>query len=234
MKLPSVIKNLENYIFEKLLHKKFQKLKLDLKGEYLIFKDLDTIKKWGNSDSQYFQKMHKLASIRSANEQQTKELSSFDSYLGYESKHINNFLRTEKYDSFYSEETLIKNALELKTYISKFQLKDNIIAIRRVPIEYIDERYSIGNRFIEKGFLSTSLNTAYRLDYDGVNKQLKKEALIIYMIPKETPAVYVEESLPKERQRKEYELLVQCGSHILVEEKFKILSNMIILLKIEK
>lgn len=231
----NILDNFENILFEKYLNTKLISLiKKDFNPNgYKYFRTYNGIKNWGKENSQYFKKIRELQSDLLATEKQIDEIQLFDYYAGYGSGKINKFLRGNP-QFLINEEYFKKKSISLENYINKFHLTENLVSVRLMPSEFIDKNYKKGNAFIEKGFLSTSLNLGYRLDYQSSKVKLKSTAFLIIKIPKGTRAVYTEEVQAENKQRKEYELIIQRNQKITVEYHKKIFTNRIIVLAIEK
>jgi len=222
------ILNIENVIFEYFFKRLLTKwVKKDfIPNNYKYFINSSEIKDWGECGNLYFKKLNYLKGILQATKDELFELESFDFYQGYVGEKMNNLLRGT--NSYMCNDSYIKNISTIEKTLTKFNLKDNVVALRRTDAK-IFQKYKINSNFIEHGFLSTSINLSHREDTSVYNKLLRNEAIIILKIPLGSNALYVEEVQEERGRRKEYELLVQKGSIIKIEKNFKILSNRIIL-----
>jgi len=201
-----------------------------ISDQYRYFLNEDKISSWAINDNEYFQKkILSLFEFRDSDEE-SSELKTFDLYCGTIGQDINNLLRGEAYNL--KNEYLREFICELENSLNKFKVCENVISIRRMPSKFIDSRYRKGNTFIERGFLSTSMNLSYREDINAGRTLLKNEALLLIKIPKGTCAAYIEEAIPEYRQRKEYELLLQKYLAFYIEKNIKILSNRVIIMRV--
>ncbi|MFK7100960.1 ADP-ribosyltransferase [Flavobacterium oreochromis] len=229
MNLKKVCNKLGNYIFEFKVDKEINKLiNFDFKpNNYKYFECIEKIEKWENNHSSYFQNLQKLIRNCTATKKQIFEIETFELYCGYYSKNINNHLRGITINEYYN--SII---LQLDDYISKFSSNENLIAVRRVPNKYIGKNFSKNKIFKENGFLSTSLNLNFRLDYDSIYKPLVNESLLIIKIPKGTKGVYLENIVPPKKQKKEYEFLIARNQTFKVIFNRRILNNRLLYLTI--
>jgi len=230
-----ILNEYKNKVFELFFKLKINSLiKKDFDpNEYKYFKNSKEIKKWGGKFNLYFEDKRKLKNSVLASEDDLQELELLDYYAGYGSEIINKYLRgIQQY--LIDEKDIENKSTNLEKIIGKFNLTENLISIRLMPSKFINKDYKKGKIFIEKGFLSTSLNLTYRMDYQGSKIILKNQALLIIKIPKGTNAIYTEEVQPKSRQREEYELIIQKNQKIRIESNQKIFSNRIIVVSIEK
>jgi len=198
--------------------------------QYRYFLNENEINSWAIDDNKYFQE--KLSSLfeYGNSDEEFSELRTFDLYCGTIGQDINNLLRGEVYNL--KIEYLREFICELESSLNKFKVSENVISIRRMPSKFIDSRYRKGNTFIERGFLSTSMNLSYREDINAGSTLLENEALLLIKISKGTCAAYIEEAIPEHRQRKEYELLLQKDLAFYIEKNIKILSNRVIILRV--
>jgi hypothetical protein len=197
---------------------------------YRYFINSFEIKEWGSNHSKYFQKMICNRNNLLLSSDESFELDAINFYCGYTGRQINDVLRGMA--SFSGKEDLNDFIGQLDKTLNNFKTHENVIAIRRMPCEFLPNGLRKGGRIIEKGFLSTSLNLFYRADYDGDNSLLHNEALVLIEIPKGTNAAYIEEAIHIERQREEFELLLQRNLTFIVKKNIKIFSNRIVILKV--
>jgi hypothetical protein len=225
---------IENRIFEFVFAKLLARLiKKDFDpNRYRYFKNELGIKDWGITDSKYFQKKIHAKNNLMASESDLFELKAFDFYSGNVARQINNVLRRKI--SISGLEYLNEHIYQLENTLYKFKVRENIVTIRRMSCLFIDNRFDKGKKIVEKCFLSTSLNLSSRVDIDGDKTLLNNEALLIIKIPEGVHAAYIEEAIDENRQRKEYELLLQKDLTLHVELNLKIFSNRIILLHVSK
>ncbi len=214
-KQTTIIKlNFQNFVFEhvfKILLKKW--IKKDFTpNNYRYFLNIDSIKDLDNFGYQY---------VKSLNKSKLEILKHYQGNVYY---NINRCLRG------YLEKNKVLNKYieKIEQILGEVTLKENIVVIRRVEA-WIIKGYKKQSYFVEKGFLSTSINLSYRLDSESTYKLLDNEALLMLKIPARTNALYVEEVPEKEKRRGEYELLVQKGSVIKFEKIYRIFSNKIVL-----
>jgi hypothetical protein len=228
-KVEKYIEEFINKVFEKFVKKQMDKfIHEDFNlNKYKYFEDLNEIETWGSEYSLYYQNLIALSNKLQASKEQLDELNDIDYYCGFYSERINNHLREITQD-----ESLNGIIQRIDSYLNKFILRENIIVVRRVPNRFIDKKYKKNNCFIEKGFLSTSLNLFFRLDNNSDFNPLKNETLLIIKIPKSVRGAYIEKALPENKQRKEYEFLISRNQLIKVQYNKKILSNRLIKLQI--
>lgn len=230
MILKNQFSTFESNFFEYFFKKKLtQWIKKDFSpNRFNYFSNESEIRRWKNPDSDYFKNLLERMCDIQTTYLENNELKLFDLYCGFYYIPLNNRLR--EIEDYRPDKAKIENdIIELDKYLSKFRTNENLIAIRRIPSEIADKSYRAGNSFQEKGFLSTSLNLMYRKNTNGVYKQINNECIMVLKIPKGTCAAYVEESIPSNRQREEYELLIQRESKIHILSKYKLFSNRLIL-----
>ena len=211
-----------NYKLRKFIHNDF------LINKYKYFMDVHEINEWGKSYNEYYQSIlnciHQNSNLF---KEQQEEIDALEYYSGYYSIRVNNHLRKLKEDSF------LDNFInKLDNHLNKFILKENIVVIRKISNEFIDNKYQTNFSFIDSAFLSTSLNLMYRLDENSTKKLLKNESLIILKIPKGAKGSYIEKAVPYQKQRKEYEFLISRNQKIIIEYNSRILSNRLIKAKL--
>lgn len=225
--------SIENYLFEKI----FKVLmfiwsrKIFSVNNYKVFTGEQDVKIWGAKDNQFFSERIKYRENGVACETDLMILESFDHYAGCPTFIINKILRGEQI--FGSKKYYFKYIRTITKTINDFSLPSNVIAVRKTESRYF-EKIKQNSSYVEKGFLSASLNIFHRPDESGHQKKIKNEAILVLMIPIGTKAVYIEEAQTIEKRRKEYELLLQKGSKILIHRNFKVFSNRIILGKVEQ
>jgi hypothetical protein len=212
------------YIFSKLLKKWIRKDFIP--NNYKYFVNSSEIGDWGNFGNLYFKKLNNLKNNVIATKEELFELKSFDFYQGYVGERMNNLLRGT--NSYLDNDSLFEYITSIENTLNKFELKENIVVLRRTDAKLFNN-YKTNSNFNEFGFLSTSINLSHREDSEGNNRQLRNEALLILKIPSKSNALYVEEVQNECRRRNEYELLIQKGSRIKIENNFKIFSNRIII-----
>jgi len=78
------------------------------------------------------------------------------------------------------------------------------------------------------------LNINYRLDSESDFKPLKNETLLLIKIPKNFNAIYVENSIPKERRRSEFEVILNRDYLMKIESTKSIFNNNIIVIKAQQ
>lgn len=195
-------------------------------NNYKYFVNTDKIKDCRFDENFYFKRLIDLRNRVQATEEELFELKCFDFYQGYIGERMNNLLRGT--NSYLDNDSLLDYIATIEKTLNEFTSKDNIVAIRRTKASLFDN-YKTNSEFVELGFLSTSLNLFYREDSEGNNKQLRNEVLLVLKIPLKSNALYVEEVQDECRRRKEYEVLIQKGSRIMIEKNYKIFSNRIIL-----
>lgn len=223
------ISDLSNRVFEKIVKKEVDKFIFDdfKVNNYKYFENIIDIKSWGQEYSQYYQKLINLSRRMQATNAQLDELNDLEFYSGYGSIRINDYLRGKTNDHSLNETIKI-----IDNHLSKFILKDNIVVTRRVKKNFMNKKYRINDIFIESGFLSTSLNLFHRLDDNSDLKPLKNEILLIIKIPKGIIGSYIEEAVPEQKQKREYEFLIARNQKIIVEYNKRILSNRLMKIRI--
>ncbi len=230
-KIKSKTINISNYFFELYFKKIIQKIIEE--DNFLVLKDENEINEWGKYHSDYFKNAIALRNKLQLDENTKKELELIDWYCGHHSENINNYLRGKPIRYGISDKVI--NDIELlDNLINKFTIKENIIVVRRMPNCFLADNYKINNEFIEKGFLSTSLNINYRLNKESDSEQLNNETILILKIPKLLNAVYVENAIPGKTERDEFELILQRGCLMKVKYRKKIFNNNIILIEVSK
>ena len=186
--------------------------------------DLDFINTWEN-----WSELHKEL-YNNANWYYPKAF--FDpvkTYSGYAHKKINETLRVgwnciayadkEEYSSLEVSEIIAE--IQNRNYIEKVinelrfsilsapRIPENIIAWRWIPEKVLEQIISNKKKpayYIEKGFLSTSLDPSFVFDENGNRPEQYKELLRLF-IPKNYHGIYVELI----EHRSEYELLLLDG-----------------------
>jgi hypothetical protein len=156
----------------------------------------------------------------------------FEWYSGFTYLNINPYLRgfPVKCDATYATDRI----KVMEEEINQFRLKENVIAIRRISNNFLND-YLLNNKKLKKGtvlndkaFLSTSLDLSFRKNPDGDNPSLDNQTLIILKVDKNTNAIYLEHI----SKREEFELLLPNNLDIIVEKKVRILNNRILLAKV--
>lgn len=224
-------KRFENRVFEFIFQKTLftQINRSSGQNQYKFFRTENGIQEWGLEYSRYFQSLSPVPSTL-ISDSFSFELEAIHQYSGFTGLQINDLLRGKSFT--HKREYLEKFIYQIDDILNNFRLRDNLIAIRKMSSKYIDDKYKRGNIFIEKGFLSTSLNLSYRKNINGESAHLHKDAILLIKIPKGTKAAYIEEAISVSNQRKEYELLLQRNLSFFVERNIKILSNRIIVLRL--
>lgn len=218
--IPIIIQNL---IFEY----RFKRVLTDLikndfdPNKYKYFATEQGIDEWASDYNAYFHQKIIAKNNLKANDD-LKELETFSFYSGYTGEQINDLLRGKSYRLDYN--ILIEYVERIDKAISKFSLQENQVAIRRLSCNYLNSSLKKGSIFLDKGFLSTSLNLSYRLDNEGNVSPLCNEALIIIKIPKVTNSIYIKEI----SGRDEYELLLQRDTRLQIERNINVFNNRII------
>ncbi|MDE1206039.1 ADP-ribosyltransferase [Tenacibaculum larymnensis] len=223
---------LEVKIFEWVFERK---LKSYVTDDYKYFNNLEEISTWAFDSTNYFDKLKEVSqkTFYVGENQELKEVDVLDRYCGWGYLRINDYLRGNEIRIVFenSIEYLEKDICLLENVLNKFKLKESLICVRRTGRCFV-ENYKPGDFFVEKGFLSTSLNAFNRLDKNGEHRDLKREALIIFRVQKGVSALYVEEIQPEDNRKNEYELLVNREAKIRIVSNTKILSNRILLAEI--
>ncbi|WP_146193365.1 ADP-ribosyltransferase [Flavobacterium sediminis] len=159
-------------------------------------------------------------------------------YTGYFHEKINNNLRGILPNNQKSLiiNKILKHTEILKKEIEKFPLKSNFVVTRRISNTFLKEVYLERKQLKKNGviqelaFLSTSLDLFYRKDYESNYSPLKNETIIIIKVPKGINALYLEPI----SNREEFELLLDSGLKMKIEDKKTIFGNNIILTQIIK
>lgn len=198
-------------------------------NNYTFFTSPDEINRWGSKYVDYFDEKEKEynESIFYVSTHQS-EISLphpvFNWYCGWHYIHINNYLR-----GFSSDEE--NKRIDIITEeINKFDLKQDIVCVRRVSNKFFEE-YLLKNHkskkgviFSDKAFVSTSLDLFYRKDKNSDHKSLENETLMILKLKKSTCAIYLEPV----SKREEYELLIKNGIEFVIERTKNIFGNKIV------
>lgn len=211
------------FLFKEILE---SKIKSDFKpNNYIYFKSTNEINHWGKEFNDYFKLKTQIGNLKLTKEDKF-EIETFKYYAGNISIQMNEILRSSK--NIQKSEFIEKKIKVLSQGISKFELKDNVIVIRRFLKAKFNHKLKKGDTYIEKGFLSTSLNLSYRLDNKSEFRPIHNEVLMLLKVPQKTNACYIEQI----SKRQEYELLIQKGRRIKIEKNIKILSNRVVIGKI--
>ncbi len=194
---------------------------------YKYFSDPREIETWAIKYVDYFEnliyKKHNLL----ATDGEKRIICSYEYYAGWGGGHINGYLRG--FSTMHDPEYLNEKIRILDLELLKFKLDQNLIAVRRIPSCHLIGKIN-GDEFIDDGYLSTSLNTSYRLDEDSKHKLLFKDTVFIIKIPAETHAVFLEVEYISKRD--EYELLLPRSTRLKVELIKTIGTNQIIITSI--
>jgi len=224
------------YFFEKLcalhLKKKIDNDNFTPNG-YTYFKNESEIKHWGQAYSEYFKekKEEYSASFCDINSELTP-YAVYEWYSGYYYLKINSHLRGSKRNSY--PQHIIKRIKVLKNEISRFDLKENLVVVRRISNDFLKDYLLKGKRlkkglvFSDEAFISTSLDLSYRKNNESDYEPVNNEILMIIKIPKGVNAIYLEQI----SKREEYELLLESNLSMLVEKKIQFLNNKLLFTKI--
>ena len=221
LNIPKLKNKFFEYLFERILE---WKIKFDyMPNNYVFFRNNDGINNWGQYFNDFFKlKKEQIGNLKS-NKEEKYEIETYEYYSGRISELMNDILRGQSKILF--PEQVEKRIEVLSQSLSKFRLKDNLVVIRRIPKNVFNHRLKKGDFFLDKGFLSTSVNLSYRLDNESNYRPINNEVLMVLKVPKETNACYIEQI----SNRGEYELLIQKENRIKVEKNIKILNNRIVI-----
>lgn len=226
-------KNIANYFLEYYFRKETSQIKKE--GRFKIFNNPTLMDKWGEADSNYFEKSRVIASKgyipneTQEEKRRKKELRDIELYCGYSDNNINNWLRD---NSAFCFDKSIKDSLD--NIINRFVINDNIIVVRRIYKASKIKNRKVGDILVDKAFLSTSLNINYRLNYQSEEEKLNNEALCIIKVPKGTKGVYIQNALEERKRRDEYEILFNRETQLEIEYKKRIFNNYLLVLKMIK
>jgi len=196
--------NMSNYFLEYYFRKETSQIKKE--GKFKMFNNPTLMDKWGEADSNYFEKSRVIAS-----------------------NNINNWLRNNNESSY---DKTIKDSLDY--LINSFIIKDDIIVVRRIYQALKVKSKKVGDVLVDKAFLSTSLNINYRLNYQSEEEKLNNEALCIIKVPKGTNGVYIQNALEEGKRKDEYEILFNRETQLEIEYKKRIFNNYLLVLKMIK
>jgi hypothetical protein len=223
-------KNIANYFLEYYFRKETSQIKK--KRKFKIFNNPTLMDKWGEADSNYFEKSRVIASKgyipneTQEEKRRKKELRDIGLYCGYSDNNINNWLRD---NSAFCFDKSIKDSLD--NIINSSIIKDDIIVVRRIYQALKVKDKKVGDVLADKAFLSTSLNINYRLNYQSEEEKLNNEALCIIKVPKGTNGVYIQNALEEGKRRDEYEILFNRETQLEIEYKKRIFNNYLLVLK---
>lgn len=215
-------KKYQNRLFEIIFRKV---LKSEASQGYKYFSNSSEILKWGEIYLNYFSTLLMKKNNLLATEIEYHTISSYEYYVGWGSVHINNYLRG--LPTAPKTEYLDKHIANLDSEFRKFEIEENILAIRRIANWHIKKQIKPRKIYKDKGYLSTSLNINYRLDENGDPQLLKNEAILIIKVPKGTNGIYIESKNISESD--EFELLLPRDSELFIERIIRIGSNKIII-----
>ncbi|GFD83884.1 hypothetical protein KUL118_67460 [Tenacibaculum sp. KUL118] len=235
--LEKITENLFEYLYKKyltyLIYKDFRP------NQYLFFENVNKIDEKMSKYLDYSLEIEKEYNHSFFNnDRELMPYMTIQYYAGYFHEKINDYLRetlSEFHKSLVFDE-IIKRTKILKKEVGKFQLESNFVVIRRVKNTFLKEVYLKGKKLkksliiYEPAFLSTSLDLFYRKDYQSNYSPLKNETIIIIKVPKGVNALYLEPI----SKRKEFELLLNPGLRMRIEDKKRIFGNHIILVQIVK
>lgn len=160
-------------------------------------------------------------------------------YAGYAHKDFNGVLRSGSFclpsNNDFIELYCRPRIDILNEEINKFKLENNFVTVRRISDRFLlnyylkGEKLQIGDIIHEMGFMSTSLDLCYRKDYQSNDDvRLKNETMLIIKVPKGANALYIEEN----SNRKEYELVLQKDTKMIIEDFVKVRNNYIVFAKV--
>ena len=225
--------NMSNYFLEYYFRKETSQIKKE--GKFKMFNNPTLMDKWGEADSNYFEKSRVIASKgyipneTQEEKRRKKELRDIELYCGYSDNNINNWLRNNNESSY---DKTIKDSLDY--LINSFIIKDDIIVVRRIYQALKVKSKKVGDVLVDKAFLSTSLNINYRLNYQSEEEKLNNEALCIIKVPKGTNGVYIQNALEEGKRKDEYEILFNRETQLEIEYKKRIFNNYLLVLKMIK
>nr|WP_314247157.1 ADP-ribosyltransferase [Capnocytophaga leadbetteri] len=226
-------KNIANYFLEYYFRKETSQIKKERK--FKIFNNPTLMDKWGEADSNYFEKSRVIASKgyipneTQEEKRRKKELRDIGLYCGYSDNNINNWLRD---NSAFCFDKSIKDSLD--NIINSSIIKDDIIVVRRIYQPLKVKNKKVGDLLVDKAFLSTSLNINYRLNYQSEEEKFNNEALCIIKVSKGTKGVYIQNALEEGKRRDEYEILFNRETQLEIEYKKRIFNNYLLVLKMIK
>ena len=231
----SISSKIFEYAYKKYINKLIKK---DFTpNSFVCFDNINEISDWGYNYYEYSKKIEQEYNDDFFN--YNRDFLPFmviKYYTGYNHEWINDHLRNTK-TKYFTEITLkhtTKRISVLKEELKKFKTKTNLVVVRRINNSFLKEVYLKGRKLKKNiilqdlGFLSTSINLFYRKDYQGNYSRLEDETIIIIKIPQGTNALYLEPISEKE----EFELLLNHGAKMRIEDKITIFRNNIILTQI--
>ena len=225
--------NMSNYFLEYYFKEKISQIEKE--GRFKMFNNPTLMDKWGEADSKYFEKSRNIASMgyiyneSEEEKRRKKEIKHINLYCGYSDEVINNWLRN---NNEFSYDRTIKDSLDY--LINSFIIKDDTIVVRRIYQALKVKDKKVGDVFVDKAFISTSLNINYRLNYQSEEEKLNNEALCIIKVPKGTNGVYIQNALEEGKRRDEYEILFNRETQLEIEYKKRIFNNYLLVLKMIK
>jgi hypothetical protein len=165
-----------------------------------------------------------------------KQIEALEWYAGYWAEKINSWLRIGKVINCWDQNWGVQKVQQMIHQIEKVmqntKLKENIITVRWVRINHFHycfkDRFcnlKAGNSYTDNGFLSTSLLFSYCGDYDGGNRDLRKNMLLIIKVPINTVGFY-----NAANNRSEFEFIIEKGSQILIEKIYRLFFKPFIIL----
>lgn len=194
-------------------------------NNYDLFTDISNIKKIDFPENLYFDSVNKKRNKLQSTNEEDLILRAFDFYQGYVGSRMNNFLRG--HETYSDESILIQQINYISSVINNFPLQTNLVVSRIMDSTSFEILFK-NFKMVENGFLSTSLNIKNNKNLKSESVGVRNKVVLFLKIPKNTKAIYLENSLPENRRRSEFELLIQRGSHIKIDKKFKIFSYQIV------
>ena len=213
----------KNKIFEWTLKKLIEReIKKDYRfNNYKYFHSVFEINQWSEKNDFCLENLCKRTNncLNSSLELQ----STIELYSGRYHEFVNDFLRDKTH--FDEVPKFINETIYNLDYILKnSKTSENLIVVRRFDVFFFNDKLKRNEIFIDKGYLSSSLNLLYRLDIEGNYREIENEVFLILKVPRGVNAIYIERT----SRRSEYELLINRNQKIKVLRNIKVYNNRIV------
>lgn len=217
----------KNKIFEWTLKKLIEReIKKDYRlNNYKYFHSVFEINQWSEKNDICLENLSKRTNncLNSSLELH----STIELYSGRYHEFVNDFLRDKTH--FDEVPKFINETIYNLDYILKnSKTSENLIVVRRFDVFFFNDKLKRNEIFIDKGYLSSSLNLLYRLDIEGNYREIKNEVFLILKVPLGVNAIYIERT----SRRSEYELLINRNQKIKVLRNIKVFNNRIVFAEI--
>ena len=217
----------KNEIFEYVLKMLIEaKIKKDYKlNNYKYFDSVFEIHEWNEKNAICFENLYKKKYNYLDNS--SKLYSTIELYSGRYHEFVNDFLRDKTH---YKEVPKFINETinNLDSIFKDSKTLENLIVVRRFDNVFLNDKLKRNDIFIDKGYLSSSLNLLYRLDNEGNYRVIKNEVFLILKVPRGVDAIYIE----KISKRSEFELLINRSQKIKILRNIKVFYNRIVFAEI--